>query len=284
MVLHRRAFLLATLFGAVVVGGATARAESTTAPTSGDCNPFAFDPFGGFLGNLDSIFGVSPLVPPQTQAQPQPTSLADLLTLPLTAPEKTATRAKPRPKPIRQLAAVDGDDRRCRLAPSRALLRKYHRREHLSNVEFIYLIAPFAQRAEELTGVPASVTIAQAIQETGFGASAHGAGNNLFGIKGRGNAGSLYLLTQEYYNGSYVTIRAQFAAYRSLQDAIYAHARFVRTGYFRNTRNDKDHPAAFVGQIARDGYATDPHYASELDGLISTYHLHRFDDSKACAK
>ena len=71
---------------------------------------------------------------------------------------------------------------------------------------FISQIAPGAMAAQSRYGVPAAVTIAQAIDESGWGQSALAIrDNNLFGIKGTGPAGSDVLPTQEFENGQWVT-------------------------------------------------------------------------------
>src|SRR5262249_44453450 len=67
---------------------------------------------------------------------------------------------------------------------------------------FISQIAPGAVAAQQRYGVPASVTIAQAIDESGWGRSELASqDHNLFGIKGTGPAGSVEMPTQEYING-----------------------------------------------------------------------------------
>ena len=57
---------------------------------------------------------------------------------------------------------------------------------------FISLVAPGAIAAQQRFGVPAAVTIAQAIEESAWGQSGLAAQyHNLFGIKGTGPAGSV---------------------------------------------------------------------------------------------
>ena len=56
--------------------------------------------------------------------------------------------------------------------------------------------------AQRQYGIPAAVTIAQAIDESGWGQSQLAAqDNNLFGIKGPARPGSVLRPTQEYENG-----------------------------------------------------------------------------------
>jgi len=49
-------------------------------------------------------------------------------------------------------------------------------------------VAPYAERVSKATGIPAEALIGMAANETGYGKFAEG--NDLFGIKGRGPAGS----------------------------------------------------------------------------------------------
>ena len=66
----------------------------------------------------------------------------------------------------------------------------------LPPAKFIALFGPVAQASMKETGVPASVTLAQAILETGWGGSSIGDAKNLFGIKGTGPAGTTRVYTQ----------------------------------------------------------------------------------------
>ena len=66
-----------------------------------------------------------------------------------------------------------------------------------SQQAFISQVAPGAMAAQSRYGIPAAVTIAQAIDESGWGQSALAIrDNNLFGIKGAGPAGSDVLPTR----------------------------------------------------------------------------------------
>ena len=72
-------------------------------------------------------------------------------------------------------------------------------------------VAPGAMATQREYGVPAAVTIAQAIDESGWGKSELAVeAHNLFGIKGTGPAGSVTMPTTEYEDGAWVTIDAAF--------------------------------------------------------------------------
>jgi flagellum-specific peptidoglycan hydrolase FlgJ len=143
---------------------------------------------------------------------------------------------------------------------------------------FISLVAPGAVAARQRFGVPASVTIAQAIEESAWGQSSLAARyHNLFGIKGTGPAGSVTLPTQEYENGSWVTIDAQFAVYRNDAESIAGHAELLATsGYYARAMGDRAYPDAFANSLT-GVYATDPDYGANLIALMKLYNLYQYD-------
>ena len=149
---------------------------------------------------------------------------------------------------------------------------------------FISLIAPGAVAAQQHYGVPASVTIAQAIEESAWGQSSLAARyHNLFGIKGAGPAGSVILPTQEYENGSWVTIDAQFAVYHNDAQSIADHAELLATsGYYTRAMADRAHPDAFANDLT-GVYATDPDYGANLIALMKLYNLYQYDTASTAA-
>ena len=151
----------------------------------------------------------------------------------------------------------------------------------LPPAEFIALFGPVARDSLKATGVPASVTLAQAILETGWGSSSIGDAKNLFGIKGTGPAGTTVVHTQECYNGTFVTIQDGFRKYNTWQESIDDHANLV-SGWIYKTAWDNyqaNHDAdAFARGIHQAGYATDPEYANKLIGLMQSYNLYEWDE------
>lgn len=164
-----------------------------------------------------------------------------------------------------------------------ALLAKFRAGKTLTSAEFVRLMTPMAQASERRTGVPASVTIAQAALETGWGKSARRAANNLFGIKGSGNNGSVKLWTREYIRGRWVKVRANFAAYDDMTDSVVAHAKLIseksRYAKAMAVRNDAN---KFAVALQKAGYATDPTYAKKLQSIMNKHDLRDLDDSRAC--
>lgn len=143
---------------------------------------------------------------------------------------------------------------------------------------FIDSIAAGAIEGQKKYGVPASVTIAQAILESGWGKSSLSTkAHNLFGIKGSGDAGSVTLPTQEFEHGKYVTVNAAFRAYSSNAASLEDHARLLATsGYYKNAMSHRADPNAFANALT-GVYATAPNYGQSLVSIMKQYDLYRFD-------
>jgi hypothetical protein len=124
-------------------------------------------------------------------------------------------------------------------------------------------------------GILASLTIAQAAYESGWGNSAPG--NNLFGIKWTSGYASQTLSTKEFINGVWETVNAQFRAYSSWADSVMDHALFLtQNSNYKNIIGVKDYKTV-CELIKQDGYATDPNYASTLIEIIEENSLTDYD-------
>ena len=147
---------------------------------------------------------------------------------------------------------------------------------------FINQIAPGAIAAQQTYGVPAAVTIAQAIDESGWGQSALASeDHNLFGIKGTGPAGSVALPTQEVYDGQTVNITADFRVYHDVAESIDDHGKLLaESGSYSAAMASKQSPNSFANALT-GVYATDPGYGSQLIDLMRKFNLYRYDASAA---
>src|SRR6185437_7796127 len=127
-------------------------------------------------------------------------------------------------------------------------------------------------------GIPAAVTIAQAIDESGWGRSVLAtADHNLFGIKGVGPAGRDMLPTREHENGVWVTRTAPFRVYHNVAESIEDHGRLLATDpAYRHAMASRGRPDAFATALT-GVYATDPGYGSSLIALMRLYNLYRYD-------
>lgn len=162
--------------------------------------------------------------------------------------------------------------------------------------EFVEYIAPFCMADQALTGIPASVTIAQCILESGWGQSGLAKkANNLFGIKAGASVNSWseysawdgvsYVQTrtgEQLADGSHVSIIAKFRAYPSFKESIADHSAYLihsqKNGKPRYPGIDqcKDYRTAFW-IIQLGGYATSHTYADTLCAVVEKYDLTRFD-------
>ncbi|MBZ9786095.1 glucosaminidase domain-containing protein [Psychroflexus sp. CAK57W] len=144
----------------------------------------------------------------------------------------------------------------------------------LSPVElYIYNFAGIAQEEMRLYGIPASITIAQGILESGSGSgNLTRKSNNHFGIKCNGWQGE-----KVYHDDD----EAQ-ECFRKYTDARYSfrdHSLFLfernRYGLLFDYKSD-DYKSWAKG-LKKAGYATDPRYPEKLISLIERYHLYQYD-------
>lgn len=152
-----------------------------------------------------------------------------------------------------------------------------------SQKKFIDSIAKGAVDGWKKYGVLPSITIAQAILESGWGKSGlTKASNNLFGIKaGGGWAGdTIDYPTKEYVNGQYIDVIATFRKYPSLDESMVDHGKFLNENpRYREIIGEEDYKTAAQG-LQRAGYATAPNYAEVLVDIIQDYQLYNYDKAE----
>jgi LysM repeat protein len=148
--------------------------------------------------------------------------------------------------------------------------------------QFIAAAVPPAQDSQRATGVPASVTIAQAILESNWGDSLLAReANNFFGIKAYGAAANqnvYWMAAWEVVHGKNVESFEPFRAYATPEASFADHGLFFR-------QNPRYWPAlylaadarAFAQAIADAGYATDPAYGAKLVTIMDQYDLYQYD-------
>ncbi len=151
----------------------------------------------------------------------------------------------------------------------------------MTPADFFAAIGPQAADAQRRTGIPASVSLAQAALESNWGKSKLAQdGKNLFGIKaGRGWKGRVVLMpTREYLGGAWHTVTAQWRAYPNWQASIEDHARFLlENPRYVPALRLVDFPRQFATALQTCGYATDPAYADKLRAVMDRHGLTRFD-------
>ncbi|EOT35403.1 glucosaminidase domain-containing protein [Enterococcus durans] len=151
---------------------------------------------------------------------------------------------------------------------------------------FINQIGWSASEVAASNDLYASVMIAQALLESAYGTSGLSSASNynLFGVKGSYGGQVVYMATQEYIDGQWVTMNEPFRKYSSYWESFQDHANVLRSTSFStgdyhysgvwksNTTSFYDATAYLTGR-----YATDPDYGTKLNSLINTYNLTRFD-------
>lgn len=159
---------------------------------------------------------------------------------------------------------------------------------------FISMLAPIAQRQAKKHGnkIYASVCIAQACQETGYGTSSKMVNANaLFGIKvgksaykfGTAWKGKAYKTgTTEYYDGKNPTkIVDFFRAYDSIEDSVEDYFDMLCSCKRYQPALNQPTPEACINAIVAGGYATGPQYAAHIMNVINKYDLTKYDSNSS---
>ena len=146
-----------------------------------------------------------------------------------------------------------------------------------------------ALKAQDETGFPASVTVAQIIKESGYGKYGPGGKNgqglsylayqycNLFGIKGTGTAGSAVMKTNEMTSGgSIYSIQAGFRVYNTYTECIEDRSKLLKNVYSDLIRGVTD-ANTFAMKIG-GRWATGINYGQGLIKTMETYDLYRLDE------
>ena len=124
--------------------------------------------------------------------------------------------------------------------------------------------------------IPASITLAQGLLESGAGRSRLATeANNHFGIKTPGGWTGPYILVDDDRP------KERFRKYRSVRDSYEDHSLFLLKPRYKRlfTYKITDYKAWAYG-LKACGYATSPVYAKSLIRIIETYSLHQFDTRK----
>lgn len=162
----------------------------------------------------------------------------------------------------------------------------HHRETHSAKItvnQFIKQVAPAAQQEQRKYHIPASITIAQAGTESNWGRSKLAYKyNNLFGIKANSKHNRVRMYTTENINGKNKEVKQYFQVYDSWSDSIKSHTYLIVRGTadnhqrFRGVQKAKNYQQAAY-ELQKNGYATDPNYASKLIYAIQKFHLNKYD-------
>jgi len=141
-------------------------------------------------------------------------------------------------------------------------------------------VGAMARADMQRSGVLASLTVAQAILESGWGTSELATrANALFGIKAdsRWNGRTYSKASTEWNGVRNVTVYASFRAYGSWEQSVADHSAFLNAGTrYAAVIGERDYRKACTA-IHKAGYATAPDYADRLIKLIEMYDLTVYD-------
>ncbi|QRN84622.1 glucosaminidase domain-containing protein [Clostridia bacterium] len=151
--------------------------------------------------------------------------------------------------------------------------------------EFLGVVTDLAIDSRNKTGMSASLQVAQAILETGWGQyipvdKYNGKFSyNLFGIKGSAVGGSVVSNTWEEYNGVSFRTDANFRAYYNVEQSWADHKRILlELSRYQIYRDVMYNPVLGAYAVRRAGYATDSLYPQKLINIIEQYDLWSLDE------
>ncbi|WP_240725722.1 glucosaminidase domain-containing protein [Escherichia sp. E4694] len=156
------------------------------------------------------------------------------------------------------------------------------RAKHIGKItgkEFVKYVFAEAKENEETSRVPAAITTAQAILETGYGKSvptdikSKKYSYNIFGIKAHGNPDYVEDYTHEVENGKRVRIIDKFQTYDSYSDSINGRADFFKKNPRYHFLFNSSDPIEWAKGLQKAGYATDPNYANSLISVMKSQGL-----------
>ncbi len=150
----------------------------------------------------------------------------------------------------------------------------------LTPEEYIFKWRDIAVEHMEIYGIPASITMGQAILESGFGNGYLArVANNHFCIKCKSSwTGATITHADDDPNDC-------FRVYESVEDSFRDHADFLNTGsrYQFLFAYDADDYKNWAKGLKKAGYATAPDYAERLIGVIEKYNLALLDKKNGVA-
>ncbi|MDB4901085.1 MAG: LysM peptidoglycan-binding protein [Mucilaginibacter sp.] len=142
-----------------------------------------------------------------------------------------------------------------------------------TSLQYIDRFKAIAIQEMNLYGIPASITLAQGLFESGSGnGELARVANNHFGIK----------CTSDWKGKSYYkdddNVNDCFRVYDNPEDSFRDHSMFLkRKNYTRLFELDKNDYKGWAYGLKQAGYATNPNYPTLLIGIIQKYKLDQYD-------
>lgn len=153
--------------------------------------------------------------------------------------------------------------------------------------EFFAMAAKPAKAGQKEFGVPASVAMAQAALESGWGESSlTKEGNAFFGIKCGSDKGPIAnrcieKVTEECDESGCHEEVAKFRGYASYTDSFRDHGSLLRNNSrYAAAFQHSDDPDQFIREVHKAGYATDPNYADKIISLMKKHDLYTYNSGE----
>ena len=146
----------------------------------------------------------------------------------------------------------------------------------MNKTQIIKDLIPGALLSYEKYSILPSLTIAQAILETGW--LQYVKGNNIFGIKWTKDCGYEVqeLNTHEFINGVKTTMVCKFRKYASLEDSLLDHGKLLNFSRYKSVITSKNYKQA-CQNVYKSGYCTDNGYPEKLISIIEENKLYVYD-------
>lgn len=147
-----------------------------------------------------------------------------------------------------------------------------------SKTEFINFIAPYAIQSMHSSNILASVIIAQAALESGWGSSELASKyHNYFGVKANDSwTGEKVLLPTTECTPTCHKTKAYFRVYENPLQSIEDHAKVLSHKRYNGVIGEKDYNVA-IQIIKNGGYATDPDYVTKIINTINSNDMAKYD-------
>ena len=162
--------------------------------------------------------------------------------------------------PLILIAAISGDDSSDSGSIGASNMYEFTDEQY----EFVMMIVEYSYEFKSTYQVLTSVTIAQAIEESGWGTSSIAKNaNNLFGMKGKGTA------------GSYKTSSGTWQKFNNKKESVEAYSKLISSRY--GCYGVTDYNQVLIA-LQKGGYCEGNGYPNKIRNHIETYNLTMFDN------
>lgn len=134
-----------------------------------------------------------------------------------------------------------------------------------------------AKASQKRWRIPASITLAQWIVESAWGAAMPPGSNNPFGIKATASQAAVEAATEEVIDGKRIQIVDRFRRFESITEAFDQHGHLLATASPYKAAMELVEDVERFADALTGVYATDPQYGTTLKWVITTYGLKQHD-------